>query len=63
MDKTGECGFYTSFFENEECALKEIVKEMDHAHSEFGMFGLVVKDNKVYSGDKVIFLVNKFTLK
>jgi hypothetical protein len=40
-DKTGSCPFYTTFFEKESDALKELEKQVDYAHLEFGMENLV----------------------
>lgn len=62
-DKTGGCPFYTDFFEKKEDALKELEKQMDYAHIEFGMEDLKLVGEKVYQNSKVIFSVDKFTLK
>lgn len=62
-DKTGNCPFYSDFFENKEDALKELEKQMDYAHIEFGMLNLKIEGDKVYNEDKIIFSIDKFKLK
>jgi hypothetical protein len=46
-DKTGSCPFYTTFFEKESDALKELEKQ----------------GSKVYEGKKIVFSVDRFILK
>jgi len=62
-DKTGECPFYTDFYKNESEAIKGLEKQMDYAHLEFGMENLNLKNNKVYSKNKIVFSIDKFKLK
>jgi len=61
-DKTGGCPFYTGFFDGEPNALKELEKQMDYVHLEYGMDGLSVIGNNVYCEEKVIFSIEKFKL-
>ncbi len=62
-DKTGSCPFYTTFFEKESDALKELEKQVDYAHLEFGMENLKIEGSKVYEGKKIVFSVDRFILK
>jgi hypothetical protein len=62
-DKTSSCPFYSDFFEKEVDALKQLEKQMDYAHIEFGLTKLKVEGDKVYHNDKVIFSVDKLKLK
>lgn len=62
-DKTGKCPFYTDFFSDESNALKELEKQIDYAHLEFGMENLSTKNNKVYHEGRIVFSVDRFVLK
>ena len=62
-DKTGTCGSYAGFFSEKEEAIKELKKQMDYAHLELGYMDLVYEDEKVFSGEKIVFLIHNYVLR